>query len=306
MIQVENRDYVVCCLGEPLKYFVNNAQMNILHCNDTINLLDNISLLKQGYTLKNTLSLLMMGYSKINKLRQGQLNQSFNTSDKIMIDAFGSNIPAQYFKCKQNGKILMTEAVNIGSIPNMLNTFDTIKVNHPNFDFEKFPNAFFSHVLVLNMIKADTQLVDLIQNKDFTDKLIYEYRLIIEINEILNRNNTFELTDLLKTSVLHKHYTLLDYLIQNKYIKLLYNVLIGDNYSLTLSLLEVDPRDYNYEAYHLCLDIKNYTATELIIKNIIERNWYEKQVFINSINMIHGQESDLPYNILSYYTSNMC
>jgi hypothetical protein len=306
MIQIDGLTglYTVVCLGEPLKYFVDNIQFNISHCDETINLLDNFSMLKQGYALEDSLGTMMIIHNKINKL-QDQQNKQFSTSNKIMIDAFGAGIPAQYFISKKHGKILMSKAMNLGLVPSMINTFDTIRMSNTDFNHEKFGVYYFQNILSLNIDSNNIELIELIKNKDFTEKLIYEYELISEIFIVITINPTIDLIELLKISILHNYDTLLDYLVKNKYIKLLYDILIRDNNSLISSLLDVDPRDYNYEAYHLCLETKNDIGIELIRKNIIERNWFEKQVFSTNINYVYGQESDLPDNILLHHRSNL-
>jgi hypothetical protein len=213
-----------------------------------------------------------------------------------MIDAFDSNIPALNFKCETNGKMLMSQAFNDGLVPEMLNTFDCIRMIKPEFKRENFEVYYFSHIVGLNMNDAIEDVDD-----DIKNKAIDEYKIIQQINELTRRNPKVNLIELVKHSIIFNCVHLLTHLIKNKYIKLLYNILIRDNYSIMCSLLEIDPRQYNYEAYHLCLETKNDIGIELIKKNIIERNWLETQVFINSINNAYGQESSLPNNILSHY-----
>jgi hypothetical protein len=277
----------------PLLYFVNNAQINIIHCNEIINLMDFFPILKHGHCQITILKTLMILYCKMNGLYD---NQMIN-SDDLMIKAFGEVIPSHYYLDKK----LMCEAVNENIISQQLNTFDVIKLSR-NFRRESFATVHLTSICSLNF---DTKNVEELVK----DELIYEFELLKQISVIINDipNNhlgsilKINLIEVLNIIIANKLDLLLDQLIQNKYIKLLYNILMYNDEQIKELLLYVDPRDYNNEAYNLALEINN--GSELIKQNIIERNLYEKRIFNDNINSIIGRESVLPDNLLLHLKS---
>lgn len=82
-----------------------------------IALMDSLPLLRQGYFLRNSGTILMQIYSRVNNL-QDEENTTEMTSDNNMLDAFGGQIPATFFTYKDGvgniKKITMKEAVDQG------------------------------------------------------------------------------------------------------------------------------------------------------------------------------------------------
>jgi len=289
LIERLNNIYIPIHIYGALLYFVNNAQMNIIHCNEVINILDFFPILNHGYCQKTILTTLMILYCKMNGLYDKQMIKP----DELMIKAFGSDIPSHYYLDRK----LMCEAVNENIISQQLNTFDVIKLSK-NLNYEPFPAIYLQSICLLNYDEKNME--ELVK-----DKLVYESKLLNEISVIINsfsdNHLKFNLIEVLNIVIANKLDILLDQLIQNKYIKLLYNILICNDEQIKELLLHVDARDYNNEAYNLALEINN--GSELIKKNIIERNLYEKRVFNDNINSILGEESDLPANLLLHLKS---
>ena len=292
-----------------LLYFVNNAQMNIIHCDEVINILDFFPILKQGYCLKTILPTLLVLYCKMNELYNNQMIKP----DDLMIKAFGSEIQSHYYLDRK----LMCEAIDENTISQQLNTFDVIKLSRKNFNRESFHAVHFQSLCVLNYDEKNIEELD-------KDELEYEYELLNQVSTIINKliygfelskqlsvndisNNhlgsilKINLIDVLDIAITHDLDLLLNKLTQNNYTKLLYNILICNDKQIKELLLHVDPRDYNNESYNLAFEINN--GSELIKQNIIERNLYEKRVFTDNINSIIGEESDLPDNLLLYLKS---
>lgn len=286
----ERLNYMPIRIYGALLHFVNNAQMNIIHGNEVINILDFLPILNHGYCKKTMSTTLLILYCKMN----GLYNEQMIEPDDLMIKSFGSDIPSHYYLNEK----LMCEAVNENIISQQLNTFDVIKL-YKNLNYESFPIGYLQSICSLNFDEKNME--ELVK-----DKLDYEFHLLDEIAMMINyfsdNHLKFNLIEILQYLIPNKRLNLLlDQLIQNKYIKLLYNILICNDEQIKELLLHVDPRDYNNEAYNLALEINN--GSELIKQNIIERNLYEKRVFTDNINSIIGEESDLPDNLLLYLKS---
>lgn len=285
--------YAPIHLGVPFIYFINNAKMNIHHGNKIINLIDLFPMLKSGYALKNTLTLLMYSYSNINELRQGQ----FVKTDEIMNKAFNSDIPAQYFIGPNNSKMLMDEAIGKGLISQSLNTFESVKLRNANFNCNEFKNYFIQCFQMFNVTKLTD---DVLENKEFTDELCREYELITEICRIAKTKHlNMSLVWMISIEKLNKSNILITYLVDNEYvtsqyIKLINSIVGYDIVQIEELLMHVDPRDHYNEIYYLAIETNDTIIINKITKNIIERSWYEKQVFDTYINSIHGCISNLP------------
>lgn len=307
LIERINNTYIPIRIYGALLYFVNNAQMNIIHCDEVINIFDFFPILKQGYCKKTILTTLLVLYCKINELYDNQMIKP----DDLMIRAFGSEISSHYYLDRK----LMCEAVNENIISQQLNTFDVIKWSR-NFSHESFHAVHFQSLFVLNYDEKNIEELD-------KDELIYEFELLKQVSTVINEliygfelskqisvndisNNhlgsilKINLIEVLNIAIIHKLDLLLNKLIHNNYTKLLYNILICNDEQIKELLLHVDPRDYNNEAYNLAFEIN---GSELIKQNIIERNLYEKRVFNDNINSIIGEESDLPDNLLLHLKS---
>lgn len=276
--------YRPVCLGEPLKYFVNHAQLNIYHNNSIINIMDFFPRLKQGYALKNTLMLLMYSYSHFNKLRQNQ----YIKVDQLIKDAFDSSIPALYYFV--DGKILMTEALNSGIINKLLNTFDVVKLKYDGFSKSSFQSYFFHVIIGINIV-SNGNFID----QNIINDLIYEYYLIDELCNI-SKEKPINLIHMISIATSKKYIMFVDYLIDKyitkEYVQLINSVVLNDVKEIEYLLTIVDPRDYDHGVYHL-------TNNRLILQNILERNWHEQQVFEKNINDLHGP-SILPKTLLTY------
>lgn len=179
--------YTPIRIYKALLYFVNNAQMNISHNDKIINILDFFPMLKQGYCLRNTLTTLMFSYCNIN----GLLIDNNVKTDNLMNKAFNSDIPSHFIP----GRKLMTEAVNEGLVGYSLNTFNTVKMSRTEFNPELFPNSYFQTISVLNYDIYDLELIKLVKDKNFMNKLINEYRLFKEILKITKSASDNQLKD---------------------------------------------------------------------------------------------------------------
>ena len=170
--------YTPVRIYDALLYFVNNAQMNIIHGNQIINILDFFPMLRQGYCLRNMLTTLMLSYCKINGLLVDGVNVK---PDEFMNQAFNSDIPTHFMP----GRKLMSEAVSEGLVDCSLNTFNTVKLTRSDFNHELFRNYCFQTISVLNYDIYDPELIKLVKDEEFTNRLINESKLFNEISKMI-------------------------------------------------------------------------------------------------------------------------
>jgi hypothetical protein len=143
------------------------------------NLLDSLPRVRQGLLLKNSLTLLMNIYPKVNDLKSKTPKEGQkNIPDARMNKVFGDQ-PALYFE----NRTLMKHSGQ------SLSTYDMLSRKHSAFDRSKIQNYFFQSILSLNTYKP----VDL-ESKDITDlsdegvreELIEEFMIIKLANDLLN------------------------------------------------------------------------------------------------------------------------
>lgn len=79
-----------------------------------------------------------------------------------------------------------------------------------------------------------------------------------------------------------------------------YDIILNDVLQVKQYLKNVDPRMNNYEVYYMALKYGSIKVIQLIKHNIIERNWYERQVF-NVIFKQYGVHRDLNTYYRHYY-----
>ena len=281
-------------LSEALIYFVNHGRMNIQHGNQIINFIDFLPMLKQGYALNNTISLLMHSYIRINKLRHGTIFKLDDNMNKAFND-----MPAQYFITGPYQKWLMNDAVNQGLLPKVSNTFECVQLRYNQFNIEEIKLLYIEMIKVFNI----TLLNNIGEDTEFAKALCYEYYLINEINKLFKLKCT-DLTKMIASNIGSN--ILITHLVDHQYITHEYVNLIKSivNYNIDyIKQSKYDCRNFNYALYDLAVKdsplaavnvIKNDEIINLIMKNIIERNWVEKQVFNIYIDHIHGCQSNLP------------
>ena len=138
-----------------------------------------------------------------------------------------------------------------------------------------------------------------LQNVELYDQMANEYELVRKINEIAKdihtpimkaRRQGIEKVSPcinLHTFLLHK-INVVEQLIINKWIKLLYAIIIQDLQLTILGLNEVDPRINNNEAYRLAVEVGNEEIINIISELIIRKTWHEKQALIQECESLIG------------------
>jgi hypothetical protein len=81
-------------LDEPLRYIVNNIEINVVYGNIKINLLDYLPLFKKGYTTRDNLQHIFVIYQYLHNIEP--------YTNPLYIEAFGKNIPENYIDFFQN------------------------------------------------------------------------------------------------------------------------------------------------------------------------------------------------------------
>ena len=134
---------------------------------------------------------------------------------------------------------------------------------------------------------------EILLENDSIDKLTeFYYQYETDVNGdiklesfILNMNNTFA-------------YDWVQLLLNTK-LRLYTAIILEYDFMVEAFLNEIDPRDYNNEAYHLAVKIGYKENINLIKNKIIELNWLDKQVVIKEFNKYDFLYDD----IIQYYQS---
>lgn len=115
-------------------------------------LMDQLVMAKQGYLLRNTITMLFYIYAHAQNI-QDPANAQFARSDDVMTEAFGGIIPAAFYSQtagKKTLKIPMAEAIQRGFIPAAMNTYQVVQANHPDFNPARFNTYFFQNIAAAN------------------------------------------------------------------------------------------------------------------------------------------------------------
>lgn len=70
-----------------------------------------------------------------------------------------------------------------------------------------------------------------------------------------------------------------------------------DKYEIYDILSKLDPRNYNYLAYHIAKNLNNELAINIITNKIIKLNWYERRVFEFGIILLNSESTIVSENI---------
>lgn len=303
-----------------LQYFFDHAVLPVYSdyaAGIRINLVDYFPSLKQGYAFKRTVINLLQIYTEMHNLANSN-NQYFITPDALMDAAFNDDIPAFWY----NRSITMTDAIRGGLTSNYLNSFQVTQRDYANFDPKRISNAEIYRIVDNNSQNA-TQLPELhiiANNELVANAIIDEYSLSLEIENIMKFLPAIErsperitVTSILKNLYRFSTNTLLNRLLaDDRSNKLIYAIIISDPVMVTQYIDTYDPRDNNYEAYHLAVyylereqarfqDVNfdeeerndsQQVIVDLIKAAIIERNLLEQKTFQTM--MVPLGESDIP------------
>ena len=144
-------------------------------------LLDLLPRAREGYCLKNSLTLLMYIYAKVNPLKskvkgEGQMN----IPDDRMNTVFGK-MEALYFQAPGEKKVLMSASGK------KLSTFAVVSEKNSKFNPEKIENYFFQSLISLNYYENDhvsEKDVKQLSDPQFRKDLLKEYYIIEKANKL--------------------------------------------------------------------------------------------------------------------------
>lgn len=182
-------------------------------------LMDVLPMVKEGYLLRNTITMLFFIYAHTNQLQAAD-NAQFVRSDEHMTESFGGQIPATFFTYKgvdgKSVKVQMAQAVASGLIPQAYNTYQVVQANYPSFDPGRFPTYFYQNIAAANYytktaLAADPALAEVtaaLQQDDVRSRMLQEHNIIkqaskewtqiLEPTRKANRDSRKKQQDLLK------------------------------------------------------------------------------------------------------------
>jgi hypothetical protein len=125
-------------------------------------LMDSLQMVKQGYLLRNTSTMLFYVYAHANNL-QARDNAQYASSDQVMMEAFGGQIPAAFYSYRSGEKVekvAMNQAVG-KLIQAPMNTYQVIGALYPpgtrnkkgedvGFRADRFNTYYFQNMAAAN------------------------------------------------------------------------------------------------------------------------------------------------------------
>lgn len=239
-------------LGPPLIYMLSKMKIPIIQGNTVVNLLDYMSILKQGFTNYNIIENIIEDYANLHGIH----------AEPLFNEAFGGHISATYVPTNVS-KISM-------AIASDLNTYDLIKYLDEEDD-----------VLSYNVISSPT-VNHYIKTHQLQNKIKKEQQLE-QVLSILLFSGKYEgfipLEDYVKAI---DHPDTIQILLNDDRINLYVAIILNDILKVKLLLLSFDPRFDQHESYKLALKYGNKNIIDMITENIISRNWYDQQVFYSN------------------------
>ena len=149
-------------------------------------LLDSLPRAREGYFLKNSITLFMYIYSSVNHLKSKEASEGQkNIPDDRMNIVFGNNI-ALYYQEPGKDKVLMTKSGQ------SLSTYDVVSGKNSKFNPKKIENYYFQSLQSLNIYNEEDLTAKDRQNllsENIRKELLAEYKIIERANELLKKKN---------------------------------------------------------------------------------------------------------------------
>lgn len=302
-----SRKYQVVYLGKALRYFIENAKIE-LYYKDTaiINIMDYLPVLKSGFAFRNTLYLILLIYNNINY----GVHRNGIIPDRLFKEAFGSNISSEYYQFRwlqiesddmvSCDAITMRQALSENIILRPLNTFDVIKLNDHSFTKDKFDDFFLKDIVDYNCYSLDylDGRDEILGNQQLLDDIRIESDLLHDIHEIIMNHfivfhRQINFVDFIGIATQIKITTMMQYFVSDPWVRLLVAIISRNTKLITVLLNIDDPRIHNNLAYSLALEINDPNIINMIKDNIIKRRLLDKRVFESRLEPIIGK-SDVP------------
>jgi hypothetical protein len=150
-------------------------------------LLDLLPRAREGYVLKNSLTLLLYIYSSVNDLKSKQQSEGqINIPDDRMNYIFGQ-LPALYYQEEGQEKVLMSKAGH------KMPTYAVVSGKNSKFNPEKIENYYFQSIQSLNIYNEGdltTKEQELLKSAKLRADLLAEYKIIETANKLLKKAKT--------------------------------------------------------------------------------------------------------------------
>lgn len=186
--------YTPVYVGEALRTFFTEANFGTTA--DKTPLVDQLGLVKGGYMLRNTITMLFYIHAYADSL-QDPANAQLTHSSAAMRRAFDNkDIPAEFYTQKEKQvdgrikttKIRMVDAVAQG-IPQM-STYDVIRASNPTFDPDHFKTYFFQNIASVNYhsipdLRRDPDLTEaatFLEKEDVRAQMLAEHQLVKQVS----------------------------------------------------------------------------------------------------------------------------
>ena len=172
-----------------------------------VQLMDRLPMVRQGYLLRNTTTMLFYIYAHQNQL-QDAVNAQFASSDDVMTAAFGGEISASFFSYRVEGgktaKVRMETAVESGLIPRAMNTYQVISNMYPigtmnnreppqdvGFRPDRFNTYYYQNIAAANYfpraaLAADpnyAQVAEFIARDDIRQAMLNEHNIVKAVSD---------------------------------------------------------------------------------------------------------------------------
>lgn len=194
--------YTPVYLGNALYHFVNSDPgafgpldpITALQGGPVEALMDSLPLLRQGYSLRNSITMLMYIYTHTNQLQDPD-DGTFIHPDSNMNEAFGGQIPATFFTYRDETgrltKISVDEATRRGLLSYPLNTYEIIALSHPDFNHNRFKSFYFQNIAALNYYSPNNladdpslqPVFDAINSDEVRNQLLIEHEILKQVSK---------------------------------------------------------------------------------------------------------------------------
>jgi hypothetical protein len=148
-------------------------------------LLDSLPRAREGYVLKNSLTLLLYIYATVNDLKSKEKKEGQkNIPDDRMNYVFGQ-LPSLYYQNAGEDKVLMTKTNH------KLPTYGVISHKNASFNAAKIENYYFQSIQSLNIYDpADLSQkdADALKGQKLRQDLLNEFRIIERANKLLKQS----------------------------------------------------------------------------------------------------------------------
>lgn len=148
-------------------------------------LLDLLPRAKEGYVLKNSLTLLLYIYATVNDLKSKVIKEGQkNIPDERMNYIFGQ-IPSLYYQEAGEDKILMSKTGR------KISTYDVIAQKNSEFNPAKIENYYFQSIQSLNIyepLDLTPKETELLKSPKLRNEMLAEFKIIKMANDLLKKS----------------------------------------------------------------------------------------------------------------------